>query len=89
LKDRPDFAEASNNMGIILYRMGSTRQGLERIEAAIRMRPDYPQAHFSRGAALIQEGRQAEAVSEFEEVLRLKPDDPGALRMLELIRTVK
>jgi len=89
LRYRPDYAEASNNMGIILYRTGSPAQGLELIEAAIRMRPDYPQAHFSRGAALIQEGRRAEAVSEFNEVLRLKPGDPGALRMLELIQTVR
>ena len=89
LRYRPDYAEASNNMGIILYRTGSPAQGLELIEAAIRMRPDYLQAHFSRGAALIQEGRRAEAVSEFNEVLRLKPGDPGALRMLELIQTVR
>jgi len=71
---------------MVLCRAGRMREGMERIEAAIRMKPDYAQAHFARGAALLQAGRRDEAAAEYEIVLRLRPGDPSARRMLELLR---
>jgi tetratricopeptide (TPR) repeat protein len=89
LRVQPDLAEASNNLGMILCRIGRIREGMDRIEAAIRIKPDFARAHFARGAALLQTGRRDEAIAEYERVLQLRPGDASALRMLELIRTLR
>ena len=71
---------------MILCQAGHLAEGIERIEAAIRMDPNFVQAHFARGAALLQTGRRAEAIAEYEKVLQLRPGDASALRILALLR---
>jgi Flp pilus assembly protein TadD len=72
---------------MILCRTGHVEEGLQRIEAAIRMKPDFAQAHFARGAALMQSGRKDEAIAEFLKVQQLRPGDPSVQRIIDMIRS--
>ena len=49
---QPDYADAHNDLGIALARLGRTAEALPRHETAARLKPDDPTLRFNLGAAL-------------------------------------
>ena len=49
---RPDFAEAHNNLGLVLTQTDDDEPAIAAFREAIRIRPDYADAHANLGAAL-------------------------------------
>lgn len=74
LAHRPDYAEAHNNLAIILRNRGRLGEAASHYQEALRIRPDYPEAHVNYAALLAARGSSAGAAGHFEEALRLRPD---------------
>ena len=69
---RPDFAEAQNNLGLVLTQTDEDEPALAAFREAIRIRPNYAEAHANLGAALIPtDGEQA--IRELEKAVALEP----------------
>jgi Tfp pilus assembly protein PilF len=74
LRLRADYAEAHNNLAILLRACGSPGEAATHYQEALRIRPDYPEAHANYAALLTARGSRAGAAEHFEEALRLRPD---------------
>ena len=44
---KPDYAEAFNNMGIVLQRQGKLEKAIEACNTAIAIKPDYADAYWN------------------------------------------
>jgi Flp pilus assembly protein TadD len=71
---RPDYAEAHNNLAIVLRNRGRLGEAASHYQEALRIRPDYPEAHANYAALLAARGSVAGAADHFEEALSLRPD---------------
>ncbi len=69
---RPDFAEAHNNLGLVLIQAGDDEGGIAALREAVRIRPDYADGHGNLGAALTPTDVE-EAVRELEKAVALAP----------------
>jgi tetratricopeptide (TPR) repeat protein len=69
---RPDFAEAYNDLGLVLTQSDDDEAAMTAFREAIRVRPNYADAHANLGAALIPtDGEQA--IRELEKAVALEP----------------
>jgi Flp pilus assembly protein TadD len=82
-RTKPDFADAHNNLGIALAKVGRADAAILEFLEAVRIKPDYPEAHNNLGVVLASRGRVNEAISQYSEALRIKPDYREARRSLE------
>lgn len=71
---RSDYAEAHNNLAIVLRNRGRLGEAASHYQEALRIRPDYPEAHANYAALLTARGSLAGAADHFEEALSLRPD---------------
>ncbi len=78
LRLRPNYANAHNNLGIVLFHRQEFAQAINHFSEAVRIRPNFLDAHINLGSALASAGRIDEAITEFREVLRLDPDHAPA-----------
>lgn len=87
LRIKPDYAEAHNNLGILLVNTpGRMEDGLAQLEAAVRLRPDLAGAQFNLGAALSQiPGRTSEAIAHLEASQSIQPN-PKTQQLLDRLR---
>ena len=69
---RPDFAEAHNNLGLVLIQAGDDQAGIAALREAVRLGPDYADAHANLGAALTPTDAE-EAIRELEKAVALAP----------------
>jgi Flp pilus assembly protein TadD len=74
LRLRPDYAEAHNNLAILLRARGALGEAANHYHEALRIRPGYPDAHANYAALLAARGSRTGAAEHFEEALRLRPD---------------
>jgi tetratricopeptide (TPR) repeat protein len=74
---RPDFAEAHNNLGLVLIQAGQDDGGIAALREAVRIRPDYADGHANLGAALTPTDAD-EAVRELERAVALAPTSVNA-----------
>jgi len=74
LRLRPDFAEAHNNLAILLRRRGDPTEAAMHYQEALRLRPDYPEAHYNYAALLAARGSVAGADQHYQTALDLRPD---------------
>ena len=74
LRLRPDYAEAHNNLAVLLRACGSPGDAANHYQEALRSRPDYPEAHANYASLLVARGSRGGAAEHFEEALRLRPD---------------
>lgn len=99
---RPDFAEAHNNLGLVLTQEGDDEAAIAAFREALKHAPDYADAHANLGAALTATD-SAEAVRELEKAIALDPasvkaqynlalaygqSPDGAKKEIELLRRV-
>jgi tetratricopeptide (TPR) repeat protein len=69
---RPNFAEAQNNLGLVLTQADEDEAAMAAFREAIRIRPNYADAHANLGAALVPtDGEQA--IRELEKAVSLEP----------------
>ena len=72
LRLRPDYAEASNNLGLVLIQAGDDQPGIAALREAVRLDPDYAEARANLGAALTPTDPEA-AIRELEKAVALAP----------------
>ena len=72
LRINPDYAEAHNNLGLLLAQTGRIEEAIAHFEQALRIKPDYAEAHCALGMALEQTGQVREAVGHYEQALRIR-----------------
>jgi tetratricopeptide (TPR) repeat protein len=65
----PAYAEAHNNLGVLLQRQGKNSEALEEFKKALESRPDYRQARFNLGRILVNQGNYQGGIEEFEKTL--------------------
>jgi len=73
-------AEAWNNLGVALLRMGRVRDAIDVLEQGLAQTPDDPHLLRNLGAARIAEREWRSAVICFERVLKTNPSDADAAR---------
>jgi len=69
---RPEYAEAQNNLGLVLIQSGDDPNGIAALREAVRLAPDYADAHANLGAALTPTDAD-EAIRELERAVALAP----------------
>lgn len=77
LELHPDFAEAHNNLGLVLIQAGDDQAGIAALREAVRISPDYADARTNLGAALTPTDAE-EGVRELEKAVRLAPSSVNA-----------
>ena len=70
----PDYAEAHNNLGVLLKYLGRCDEAEEEYREAIRIYPDYAEAHNNLGNLLCDLEQYGEAEKEHREAIRIYPD---------------
>jgi len=74
LKLRPDYAEAHNNLGIVLRHLGNEQEAAMHYLEALRLRPIYPEAHYNYGLLLAAEGKLIGASDHLERAIEQRSD---------------
>jgi tetratricopeptide (TPR) repeat protein len=80
LESSPTYAEAHNNLAVLLERQGKSEEAIRHYQAAIDNKPNNREAHFQLGRLLLRKGRSDEAISHFEQTL--KPEDERTPRFV-------
>ena len=70
----PNFAEAHNNMGIILKDKGNLEEAIEAYNKALSIKPDFAEAYYNLGDALQEQGKLEVAIEAYHKALMIKPD---------------
>lgn len=78
LVDKPDFAQAWHNLGMIVGREGDLAGAARDFDQAIRFNPYFAEAYENLGVARGMQGDHARAAAAFERSVALKPEAPGA-----------
>lgn len=82
---RPDWAEARNNLAVLLEADGKIDEAIEQYKAALRYKPRYALAHNNLGVLLARKNQDEEAVAHYEAALRIDPALVDAHRNLALL----
>ena len=75
LKIRPEFAEAHNNLGVILAKDEESELALHHFDASLYYRPKYTDASINRARLLQEFGRIDEAVEQLQSSLDDEPSN--------------
>ena len=76
LRERPDFAEAYNFIGVYLIQQQDFDNAYDAFDSALELAPDYDYAFLNRGIALYYGQRPKLAVEDLSEFYRRRPEDP-------------
>jgi tetratricopeptide (TPR) repeat protein len=79
LQARPDFAEAHNNLGVLLAQCRRNEEAAIHFAQAIRLRPGYIDAEFNRARCLRESGELALAIPLLQELV---PKYPSHVNLL-------
>lgn len=80
----PGFAEAHNNLGVLLQAESRLDEAARRFERALALNPGYAEAHNNLGTVLQTGGRLDEAVLQFEQAVAANPAYLDALNNLAM-----
>src|SRR2546423_10193979 len=88
LKLNPTAAVAHQVLGLLAWRFGRPREGIDRLRRALAIRPDLASAHNGLGLCHAQLGDHDLALRHYELALLLKADHPHARfnRAMQLLR---
>ncbi len=70
----PNFAQAYNNLGLVLAGRGQLGEAIAQYQKALEIQPDYAGAHNNLGVALAIRGQFDEAMPHFRKALEISPD---------------
>lgn len=79
VRQRPDFVDAWNNLGLMLQGGGRLRDALDAYDRVRKLAPALPVAHSNAGNVNLLLERYAPARRAYEEALKLAPDDANTL----------
>jgi tetratricopeptide (TPR) repeat protein len=82
LQIKPDYAEAHNNLGNVLFQKGNVDEAIIQLQQAVQITPDNAKAHNNLGNALLKKDRIDEAIAHYQMALQIKPDSLGVLNNL-------
>ncbi|HTU24958.1 MAG TPA: tetratricopeptide repeat-containing glycosyltransferase family protein [Pirellulales bacterium] len=71
---RPDYAEAHNNLGIVLSQLGDFGQARLHFERTAALRPDYAEVHNNLGSVALHQGRLEEAEILYRRAMAIGPN---------------
>jgi len=71
---KPDYADAHNNMGVVLKEQGKLDEAIAAYNKALLIKPDFAEAHNNMGAANNAQGKFEEAIAAYNKALLIKPD---------------
>jgi len=71
---RPDYTDAFNNLGNVLYFQKKHDEAIAAYEEAVRLSPDHAGAHSNLGEVLRHRGRLADALKHCRRAVELRPD---------------
>jgi tetratricopeptide (TPR) repeat protein len=74
LVDDPDNAAHHADVGVNLVAVGRRDEGIEHLEAAVRLDPNSATAKYRLGTALALEGKAVDAMVLFRRALEIRPD---------------
>ena len=78
ITDKPNYAEAHNNLGNALKNKGQLDEAIAAYHRAIAIKPNYAEAHSNLGNALKDNGQFDEAIAACRQAIALKPNLPEA-----------
>jgi Tfp pilus assembly protein PilF len=82
---RPGFAPAHYNQGLLFKRQGDLANAQKSFGAALEAQPDFPEACYSLGLLFQGQGKLAEAEAQYRRALSLRPGyRSAAARLSEL-----
>jgi len=70
----PNFAEARNNLGLVLMQAGDLHTAQTEFLNALRLKPSYAEAHYNLALAFHLDGKEAESQAEFEKAYAINPE---------------
>jgi protein O-mannosyl-transferase len=85
LRLKPDYAEAHNNLALVLMREGKGDEAAAQFREALKDNPKYAEAFNNLGAVLAGQQKWREAEDSFKSALRLNPDYTGARNNLKTL----
>ena len=86
---KPDFAEASSNLGVVQLALGKHAEAAETFRRLLEQDANNPTFHFNLGLALKGLGRLGEARASLEECVRQsEPESERARRALAVIESM-
>lgn len=74
LRIKPDYAEAHNNLALVLMQEGKMDEAAAQYQEAIKDKPDYAEAYNNLGVVFACQGKFRQAEEGFRKALELKPD---------------
>ena len=74
IKRRPDYAEAHNNLAVVLRHLSQEQDSAAHYREALQLRGDYPEAHYNYGLLLAAQGKLAGAVEHLATSIEQRPD---------------
>jgi hypothetical protein len=75
---KPDFAEAYNNLGIVLSQQGDLEKSQDYYREALRYQPRFPEPLINLGNVCCLQGQLPAAISYYQQALDLNPNHPDA-----------
>ena len=72
---KPDAAEAHNNLGMALAKLGQFPQAIDSFRIALEIRPRYPNALLNLGNTFRRSGQLPDAIKTYETAIALSPED--------------
>ena len=69
----PDYAEAHNNLGVVLDDPGQSAEAAEHFRKALEINPEYVYAHNNLGVLLLRQGKCSDAIEHFQAAIALAP----------------
>jgi len=76
LREKPDFAEAYNFIGVYLVQQQNYDEAYEAFDSALELAPDYDYAYLNRGIALYYGNRPELAAADMKRFYEAQPEDP-------------
>jgi protein O-mannosyl-transferase len=74
LRIKPDWAEAHNNLGLVLNELGQKEEALSHFREALRFDPSLAEAHNGLGQVFSQQGKFDLAVEHYSRALEANPE---------------
>jgi Tfp pilus assembly protein PilF len=84
----PHYALLHANLGMVLAKVGETKDATQHLETALRLDPEQYMAHNSFGELVLKEEKLEETQSHFEQALRIDPDYAPAKKNLAAMNVV-
>lgn len=70
----PDYADAHNNLGVILYQRGKAEEAIGHFKATLRLQPGSAPAHNNLGGVLMNQGKPGEALALLRQAVQINPN---------------